>query len=270
MQSRLLPTTRRALLGSAASAALLTIPAFAWAQDPPKAAGEEDMLANMIRTLGEPEHASRITAEDGARYADRVPPALIRFWREHGRGAYFDGLYWICDPEPFDAVLDLIFDGDPEFSPSDMTVIGYTAFGNLTVWHRHRRKVDVSLLGSTVFNPPASSWHDAHTGQPFSEDFSVSNQVVSFRNVFVKEDRDFFAAAAAKHGKLEPGEVYGFFPALQLGGAYRIENLRRVSAAEHFAILAQLESFKLTRLTPPDPPAHPYGRLEPVRLIGKQ
>ena len=94
--------------------------------------------------------------------------------------------------------------------------------------------------------------------------------MVSFRYLFLQEDRDFFAAAAAKHGKLEPGEAYGFFPALQLGGAYRIENLRRVRAAEHFAILAQLEPFKLTRLTPPDPPAHPYGRLEPVRLIGKQ
>ena len=270
MQSRLLPTTRRALLRSAASAALLTIPGLAWAQEPPKAPGEEDVLANMIRTLGEPEHASRITAEEGARYAGRVPPALIRFWLEHGRGAYFDGLYWICDPEPFDSVLELIFAGDPEFSPSDMTVIGYTAFGDLKLWHRHRRHVNVSLLNCTVFNPPASSWHDARTGQPFSEDFSVSNHVTSFRYVFLQEDRDFFAAAAAKHGKLEPGEVYGFFPALQLGGAYRIENLRRVRAAEHFAILAQLEPFKLTRLTPPDPPAYPYGHVEPVRFIGKQ
>jgi hypothetical protein len=33
-------------------------------------------------------------------------------------------------------------------------------------------------------------------------------------------------------------------------------------------ILAQLECFKLTRLTPPDPPVFPYGHVESVPSIG--
>ena len=32
--------------------------------------------------------------------------------------------------------------------------------------------------------------------------------------------------------------------------------------------IAQLQPLKLTRLTPPEPPRYPYGRVEPVRLIG--
>jgi hypothetical protein len=82
------------------------------------------------------------------------------------------------------------------------------------------------------------------------------------RWAFLQEERDFFAAAVARHGALEPGEIYGFFPALQLGGTYADENLRRVRSAKHFAILAQLERFKPIRLTPPDPPAFPYGHVE--------
>jgi hypothetical protein len=268
MDSKTFSTSRRTFLSSAISSALLTVPRFALAQDPPNISSEVDMFAYMIRTLGEPGHASRINPEEAAHYAARVPPALIRFWIEHGRGAYFDGLYWICDPAPFDAVLELIFEGDPEFRPSDMTVVAYTALGALKVWHRRRRIMNVALLQSTVFNPPASSWHDARTGQPFSEDFSISNHVSTGRWEFLQEERDFFAAAVARHGALEPGETYGFFPALQLGGAYAVENLRRVKAAEHFTILAQLEPFKLTRLTPPDPPAYPYGHVEFVRFIG--
>jgi Domain of unknown function (DUF1851) len=128
--------------------------------------------------------------------------------------------------------------------------------------------MNISLLESTVFNPPASAWHDARTGRAFSEDFSVSNHASTGRWAFLREERDFFAAAVARHGALEPGEVFGFFPALQLGGAYAVENLKRVRAAEHFVILAQLERFKLTRLTPPDPPAFPYGHVESVRFIG--
>jgi hypothetical protein len=268
MNSPKFPASRRAFLGAAASAAVAAIPRPTLAQDYDMASGEVDMFAYMLKTLGEPEHASKIGPDEAARYADRVPPALIQFWAEHGRGAYLDGLYWICDPEPFDPVLELIFEGDPEFSPPDMAVVAYSALGALKVWHRKRRKVNVSLLQSTVFNPPASSLHNARTGQPFTEAFSISTFVSIVRSEFAQEDRDFHAAAVARHGALEPGEIFGFFPALQLGGTYAVETLRRVRAAEHFAILAQLDRFKLTRLTQPDPPAFPYGQLKFVRFIG--
>jgi hypothetical protein len=57
-------------------------------------------------------------------------------------------------------------------------------------------------------------------------------------------------------------------PASQLGGRDAVENVRRVRAAEHFVIPVQLARFKLTHLTPPAPPAFPYGHREFVRLIG--
>src|SRR5450755_626762 len=116
-----LPVSWRGLLGAVVSVAVTAIPRPALAQNQAPPAGEVDMFACMLQTLGEPQHASRIGPDEAARYANRVPPALVQFWVEHGRGAYCDGLYWICDPAPFDAVLELIFDGDPEFSPSDMT-----------------------------------------------------------------------------------------------------------------------------------------------------
>jgi hypothetical protein len=55
-----------------------------------------------------------------------------------------------------------------------------------------------------------------------------------------------------KYGRLEPGECYGFFPALAISGIFgphrTIENIRRVKAMEHFAILAQLDAFQLARV----------------------
>ena len=267
MDGRKFSTSRRAFLGAAASAAA-AIPRLAMAQDAATTTGEVDMFAHMVRTLGEPAYARKIGPNEAAVYADRVPRALIQFWVEHGRGAYFDGLYWICDPAPFDPLLELIFEGDPEFSAPDMCVVAYSAFCELKVWHRQRRMMNVSLLQSTVFNPPASAWRNARTGKPFSEAFSVSTFVSTNRSEFLQAERDFFAAAVARQGALEPGEVFGFFPALQLGGIYAVENVQRVRAAEHFASLAELDRFKLTRLSPPDPPAHPYGHVEFVRFIG--
>jgi hypothetical protein len=123
-----------------------------------------------------------------------------------------------------------------------MTVVAYSAVGALKVWHRQRRGMSVSLLESTVFIPAASSWHNARTGQPFSEDYSVSCHAGTGRWEFVQEERNFFAAAAARQGALASGEVYGFVPALQLCGSYAVENVKRVRAAEHFMILAQLSN----------------------------
>jgi hypothetical protein len=232
------------------------------------AAGETDMFAYMIQRLGEPKHASRMTTAVAAGYAGRVPEALTRFWVEHGRGAYLDGMYWICDPAPFDPLLQLIFKDDPEFDPADMTVVAYTAFGSLKVWHRRRRMVNVGLLVGQVFNPPESSWHDAKTGMPFSENFSVGCFVGIVQSEYTPDERTFLAAAIAAHGALRPGEVYGFFPALQLGGSYAVETLRRVNAIEHFMLLAQLSRFELVSLTAPQLPAHPYGHTQFVRHIG--
>jgi hypothetical protein len=256
---------RRAVL---AATCLSAIPAVLSRGIATALAGEVDMFAYMLRKLGEPRFAAKISDEEAGRYAGRVPDALIRFWSEHGRGAYLDGLYWICDPAPFDPLLALIFAGDAELDPAEMTVVAHTAFGSLKLWHRRRRSMLVDLLVSTVFNQSERAWHDAKTGQPFSENFGVGTTVAITGSEYLPEEKELLAAAAARLGPLEPGEVYGFFPALQLGGAYKVENLRRVKAPEHFAFLAQLQRFDLVRLTEPEPPAYPYGRTVAVRKIG--
>ena len=46
-------------------------------------------------------------------------------------------------------------------------------------------------------------------------------------------------------GEVALGECYGFVPALKLGGQAKVENVRRMSALEHFSILAQLGPVEL-------------------------
>jgi hypothetical protein len=41
-------------------------------------------------------------------------------------------------------------------------------------------------------------------------------------------------------GKLEVDEIYGFVPALSIGGAARLNHLQRVKAIEHLTSLAHL------------------------------
>ena len=233
---------------------------------------EVDMFAHTIRKLGEPQDAQKVPARDAARYADRVPRALIQFWRTHGRGSFEQGKFWICDPVPFQPIIDTVFHGDPELDPAEMTAIGYSAFGALKIWHRKRRAVTLDIVFQQVSNPPPKSWHDAETGRPFSPDYTVSCQLTAFQYgpALVDTDgEDLLPQAIGRLGRLAPGEIYGFVPALHLGGRYDVANLRRMDAAEHLLVVAETANFMLTRLTPPEPPANPYGRVVPVRGIGR-
>ena len=54
------------------------------------------------------------------------------------------------------------------------------------------------------------------------------------------EDRPIFDKAVALLGELKPGEIYGFSPALIMGGEPDIEHLERVNAVAHLHILAAL------------------------------
>jgi hypothetical protein len=233
---------------------------------------EIDMLAHLLGRLGEPEQARKVPYDEAQRYAGRVPEALLQFWRQHGRGAYNGGSYWICDPLPYQAVIKAIFKDDPEFNSSLMIVIGYDAFGRISVWHQERYGVTIDLLTSTIFNPPDSSRINSETEQKFTPDFSIGIYLTHFiynEPETDEDDEDLVPKARARLGALDHDEIYGFFPALQLGGTMRVENLRRVKAPEHMMLLASLQPLTLTRLTDPEP-GHPYGRVLPVRHIGAQ
>jgi hypothetical protein len=227
-------------------------------------AAEIDMFADLIKKLGEPEAARKVPASEIAGYTGIVPEALLRFWSEHGRGSYKSGAFWICDPRTFGPVLRDIFQDDPEFDPRRMTVVGYTAFGTLLIWDRSKKQVSVNLLMSTVFNVPEEKRISTVTGQPFSDDVTVGT-FVSGMQYF---DEPLFPAALQRLERLDDGEIYGFVPVLQLGGAFVVENLRRVRAVEHMSFIAQLQRLTLTRLTSPEPPRYPYGRVEAIRVLG--
>ena len=64
------------------------------------------------------------------------------------------------------------------------------------------------------------------------------------------KNKPLYKRAVKKLGPLQPGEIYGFVPALAFGGTPGLENLHRLSALEHFSILAQIDTPKLMDFKP--------------------
>lgn len=226
----------------------------------------------MLKKHGEPENAKLVSREEAANYKGRLPNALLDFWVNHGRGSYLNGFWWICDPAPFKPVIDAVFADDAEFDPKDMLVVSYNAFGELFVWHPVHKRISIDPLSMTIFCPPAKSFQEAN-GDWFDDDFIIGGTIsmgLRLGSVDDEKGEDLFPPALAKLGPLSAGEIYGFAPTLNLGGARRIENVVKVKAVEYLGIMAQFERLIVTRLTPPAPPAFPYGRTERVRTLGPQ
>ncbi|WP_426170931.1 GAD-like domain-containing protein [Pseudoduganella sp. R-34] len=167
------------------------------------------------------------------RFRGKLPSQLLAYWEEHGWCGYADGLFWTVDPQEYEPVLDAWI-GDTEFIERDAYhIIARSAFGGLYFWGE--RTCD-SL---TVFAPGTYCF-------PHESIFQNGDINLGLRTFFGVRDRnendfdDMFSGARKKLGQLKHDEMYGFVPALALGGPAPLSHLKKVKAVEHLVFLAQL------------------------------
>ncbi|RXE89640.1 glutamyl-tRNA amidotransferase [Pseudoalteromonas sp. A757] len=78
------------------------------------------------------------------------------------------------------------------------------------------------------------------TGEERSLDLFFSVQTTTQIDLIDINEQPLFERTLERLGPLENGEIYGFAPALALGGEPKLENLQKVKATEHLAFLADL------------------------------
>lgn len=119
-----------------------------------------------------------------------------------------------------------------------MHVIARTAFGHLLIWgERSGFALQLFAPGSYVVKQETASQKSdlEFAAQAF---FSVQK-----RALFEFDDR--FKPAKNRLGRLSRDEMYGFVPALALGGSADVANLEKVKAVEHLVLLAQLSDLQV-------------------------
>lgn len=189
----------------------------------------------------------------------RLPPELVDFWRAVGLGVWGWGRFQFCDPVAMRGVTGLVFGGDREFVAERMHLYGYGALGLLFFWSEDRRdavEVDlVSLSASSLFETNrADRAFEALAGTIGN----LEHVAYGARDPSTRED--VLPELLGRHGGLANGEVLGYVPALAFGGSPDFANLRKVSAPEHFAILAQIAGIELYRVK---------GGTQFVRMLGE-
>jgi hypothetical protein len=116
-------------------------------------------------------------------------------------------------------------------------VIARTAFGCLYLWGE---KTGYSLKIESVLSRYCA--YDLGT----TEDSLNRQSQLFFMNPSIESSDflGFFSRTRKKLGPLNSDEMYGFTPALMLGGSEVLENLTKVKIIEHLIFLSQLSPLK--------------------------
>ncbi len=193
---------------------------------------------DLVEEFGAPSTAISISRELAATFRGQLPNSLIDFWIEYGIGIWRRGKFQFCRPDHYRPVAELICRNDVDFTKDATHIFGFTAFAEVFLWSEKNKmlRIDLPLLTAQadMIEPPLAQNDDKAIADALH---SIADDTTDF---FDYSGAPLFERALDRLGELELGECYGFVPALALGGPAQINNLRRMKALEHFAVLAQL------------------------------
>ena len=200
-------------------------------------------FAYFIEKFGEATHHSPVSSDSIAHWASKLPPILLDYWREEGWAGYANGRVWTVNPDEYEDIKDAWLEETPFYTFDNFHVIARSAFGDLFLCgEKTGRSLTISCLHNELLalknklkqrplrdqNPSIQSFFGSRKPEDF--DYPDSNGKLLF-------DR-----AVKAYGPLAPDEMYGFEPALVLGGSAQIENLRRLKIDPHLHILRQFDT----------------------------
>lgn len=186
--------------------------------------------------LANPENSVPLSDETRSKCAGRLPDWLLSTWRNYGIGTYRNGYFSFCLPQEFDGVLAEIFAWFTDLSAEDFAVFGYTSDSILYVINRTGEMHWIYMNFSYIISFRADDDNDALPS-------GVAPGIMAATK-WISDDLHTHNMAVKSLGLLNKGEVFGYLPALQLGGFQALSNIRKMRAAEHWFFLAQLQPFR--------------------------
>jgi len=197
----------------------------------------DDIFSIFIKEVGEPIHRQEVPPSSVDYYRDKLPPQLLEYWVEHGWCGYGDGIFWTVNPREYEGVVESWIEGSMLEARDKYHLIARSAFGDLYLWGEN-----------SGFSVTIDSLLSRYTGEDV--DLSLGGFDREVQNFFLSVDKesndfgDLFDPAKKKLGLLMCDEMYGFVPALALGGQVDLANLEKVKAVEHLMMLSQIAALE--------------------------
>ncbi|WP_199610067.1 GAD-like domain-containing protein [Flocculibacter collagenilyticus] len=174
------------------------------------------------------------------KYKGKLPDRLLEYWQEYGFCGWGDGLFWTVNPDDYEDILREWLQGTPFEENDDYYVIARGAFGKLFVWGE-RTGQSIKIEGNYGMIFPTDCTDDLNEdGATLTIELFFSSLYKESIDLLGIDDKPLFERTFKKLGELSSDEMYGFEPALALGGEPKLENLKKVPVLEHLSFLASL------------------------------
>ncbi|HET7795477.1 MAG TPA: GAD-like domain-containing protein [Rhizobacter sp.] len=201
---------------------------------------DED-LEWFLEQFGPPTASEAASDEVIRKFRGKLPDQLLTYWQELGFCGFKNGLFWLVNPDDYEAELEAWL-GDTEVVEQDAYyVIARSGFGRLFLWG--------TKTGYKYHVDPTQGWiygEDRHTAEiSLGKQDECLRRFLSGTNpkaIDMKGDdkQPLFDRAASKLGPLAADEVFAFEPALVAGGSAKLGNITKRNIHVHLTVLAQL------------------------------
>ncbi|MFG1840480.1 GAD-like domain-containing protein [Micromonospora sp. NPDC049175] len=200
-----------------------------------------DDVAELAEIWGPPTWSAPVRAERLAQFAGAVPDLLLACWRRYGFAGFGDGLFWLCDPEVWQPAVDAWTNGLVLPSEERWIAVSRSAFGDLQVWgQRTGARLSISAQHGWVIHTDRSAGEmsdDRRDDRLYALLMCQDRRSVDLCGA---DGEPLFDRVLALRGPVGPDTVYGFVPALGLGGALRPDRAEICAGPVHLELLAEL------------------------------
>lgn len=193
-----------------------------------------------IETFGEATFSQEVPASALAGWKGRLPEQLLKYWQCEGWCAYRDGLFWTVDPAGYEELVEVWLEGTKLSTLDRFHVFARSAFGNLFLCGEKTGPVvtlDGVLHSFSAITPDLRPKNDEVLDDEIRDFFL--GMTVEYTDVEDENGRPLFKRALKRLGPLAADEMYGFEPAVVLGGEMDLANLVKVKMIPHLQALRE-------------------------------
>lgn len=191
-----------------------------------------------IDEFGEATHHNPVPVEEIKKWHGKLPDQLLHYWETEGWSSYQDGLFRLVNPDDYEDILDLWLEDTEIGGEGSFHVFAMTAFGKLYACEEQKAHV------LKIYCPTGEIFFTQNNSSVKKE---IDDNILDFFpclsldncDMIDDNERPLFKRAINKLGVLEGNEIFGFEPALFLGGVGLISNLKKLSAPIHLDILGR-------------------------------
>ncbi len=159
------------------------------------------------------------------KYENKLPKQVLEAWKKYGFGSILNGYLKIVNPDDYQSLVSETY-----LRNINTTVLFVTGLSDVILWEDAGE--DEKYIVLVNYRKGKTSVLEA--GFDF---FFEDLEDVEFKEK--KLDWKAYSEAVEKYGEPALDECFGYTPLLGLGGAEKVENLKKVKLKEHILVITE-------------------------------